>query len=175
MDITSFAIDLIKYVLAGCVVAGVANWLFWTKYNSHLFRTKMLEARQAARKEIMPLRLQARERLVLLTERINPVNLLVRLYQPGMLAVEFQQLLIADIQAEFQHNITQQLYVGDAAWSVVKQLKENTIALVRNAATDLPASAEAKELSSVVLAHLAKLAENPYDLALKAIKNELAG
>src|SRR5690606_40168980 len=79
MDIASFSLDIFKYILAGCAVAGVANWMFWTKYNSHVFRLKTWEAGHAAKKDVLPLRLQAYERLVLLIERINPANAALRL------------------------------------------------------------------------------------------------
>lgn len=175
MDVVSFSLDIFKYILAGCAVVGVANWMFWMKYNNHTFRLKTLEARYTAKKEVLPLRLQAYERLVLLIERINPANAAVRLHQPDLGAKEFEHLLIDEIRAEYQHNITQQLYVSDVAWSVTERVKDNTVALIRNAGTGLPSNATAKELSAVLLAHLAALDENPYDMALKTIKSQLVG
>ncbi len=175
MDITSFSLDLLTYVLAGCIVTGVANWMFWTKYNSHSFRLKTWEARHAAKKEVLPLRLQAYERLVLLIERINPANAAVRLHNPDLDAKAFEHLLIDEIRAEYQHNITQQLYVSDVAWSVTEQVKDNTVALIRNAGASLKTGATAKELSTILLAHIAALDENPYDMALKTIKSQLIG
>lgn len=173
MDIASFAIDFITYVLAGSLVVALANWMFWVKYNSHVFRMKLLDSKHAANKQLVPLRLQAYERLILFVERINPTNLLIRLHEPGLNAVDFQESLLHEIRAEFQHNVTQQLYVSDAAWSIVKQLKENTVALIRNGGAGLPASATANELIKLLLAHIAEQDENPYDLVLKAIKSEL--
>ena len=175
MDIASFSLDIIKYILAGCAVAGVANWMFWTKYNSHIFRLKTWEAGHAAKKEVLPLRLQAYERLVLLIERINPANAAVRLHSPDLDAKAFEHLLIEEIRAEYQHNITQQLYVSDVAWSVTERVKDNTVALIRNAGAGMPPHASAKELSTVLLAHVAALDENPYDIALKTIKSQLMG
>lgn len=175
MDITAFSIDLIKYALAGCIVVSLANWMYWTKYNSYTFKLKLLEKKHASNKDILPLRLQAYERLILFVERINPANLLVRLHEQGLSAADFEQRLIDEIRAEYQHNVTQQLYVSDAAWSVTKQLKDNTVALIRNAGMGLQVSTSAKELGAILLGHVAALDENPYELALKAIKSELMG
>jgi len=175
MDITTFLIDLLKYLLAGCMVVSLANWLYWTQYNRYAFKLKMLEKRQASAKAVLPLRLQAYERLVLFVERIDPANLVVRVHEPGLLAADFEQRLIDEIRAEYQHNVTQQLYVNDVAWSVTKQLKDNTVALIRNAGAGLSASADAKELGTVLLGHVAALDENPYELGRKTIKNELMG
>ena len=175
MDIITFFIDIIKYIVAGSVVVAVANWLFWPQYNSRALRLKSLDMARDVKKEVLPLRLQAYERVVLLVERINPSNMLVRLHQPSLSALDFQHILFNEIRSEYQHNITQQLYVSDLAWSVTKQLKDNTVALIRNAMSTLPAAASAKELSSVLLKHIAEMDENPYELALKTIKNELPG
>ena len=175
MDISAFLIDLVTYVLAGCIVVCLANWLYWTKYNSYAFKLKMLERRQAVDKEMLPLRLQAYERLILFVERIDPANLVVRVHEQGLTAADFEQRLIHEIRAEYQHNVTQQLYVNEAAWAVAKQLKDNTVALIRNTGGGLAASADAKELGTVLLTHVAALEENPYELARKAIKNELMG
>lgn len=174
MDLTGFLIDLTKYILAGSVVASLSLWLFWIRYNSHSFRLKMLEMKRDEKKELLPLKLQAYERLILFAERINPLNMVVRLHESGLDAQGFQQLLLGEIRAEYQHNVTQQLYVSDRAWTITQQLKDQTITLIRNATAGLPASANAKDLGTTILSHLAKLEEDPYQLALKAIKSELA-
>lgn len=173
MDITVFLIDLLKYTLAGSLVLGVAYWAFWPRYNQHTFRLKLLEMKRETKKEMLPLRLQAYERIVLFAERINPVNLVVRLHEPGLSAQDFQQLLLREIRSEYEHNITQQLYVSDQAWAVIRQLKEQTMALVRNTVAGLPDTATAKELSTTMLSHLAQLEDDPYRAALRAIKSEL--
>lgn len=77
--------------------------------------------------ETTPLRLQAYERLVLLTERIALPQLINRLYQPGYSALEMKQVLIENIRQEFEYNSTQQLYVSPIAWDAVKNLKEQEI------------------------------------------------
>lgn len=174
MDITGFIVDLIKYILAGSAVTGLALWMFWTRYNSHSFRLKMLEMKRDEKKELIPLKLQAYERLILFAERINPLNMVVRLHEPNLDAHDFQQLLLGEIRAEYQHNVTQQLYVSDRAWTITQQLKDQTTTLIRNATAGLPAGANAKDLGTTILSHLAKLDEDPYRLALKAIKSELS-
>jgi len=174
-DLTAWLIDVCKFAFAGCIVAVVANRLFWPSYNRHVYGLRMLEAKSRTAKELTPLRLQAYERLVLLVERINPANMLPRIHEPELSAADFAHILINEIRSEYQHNLTQQLYVSDAAWEVTRQLKENTVALIRNALSGLPPDAKARELGTAILAHLATLAHNPYELAVKTIKNELGG
>ena len=173
MDITTFLVDLLTYTLAGSLVLGVAYLTFWPRYNQHVYGLKMLEMKRETKKEVLPLRLQAYERLTLFIERINPVNLVVRLHEPGLSAQEFQQLLVREIRLEYEHNMAQQLYVTDRAWDIVRQLKDQTTALVRNAMAGLPDTAAARDLSTTILSHIAQLEDDPYRAALSAIKNEL--
>lgn len=177
MDLGAFFIDLLlsmaKYVLSGVIVVGVAYWLFWKRYDRHVFQLKLMEAKRDQRKDTLPLRLQAYERVILFIERINPANLFTRLYEPGLDAVDFQHVLVQEIRAEYQHNIAQQLYLSDNAWAVVKQLKENTVTLIRRHGDEVTSGVSAKEFSANILRHLSTLEENPYDLAIQAVKREL--
>ena len=66
------------------------------------------------------LRLQAYERLTLLVDRIALPNLISRINQAGTSAKDMQMLLTRSIKEEFDHNITQQIYVSTDAWNSVK-------------------------------------------------------
>ena len=173
MDLLPYLLDLLKYILAGLIVFFVA-WFFIRGYLEHNRDAKLLELRSGAQAHTFPLRLQAYERAVLFLERINPASMLVRLNVSGMSAREMQNLILSDIRAEYQHNISQQLYVSDHAWKVVKKIKEDTIGLVNDATKSLPENASAIELSKAILTHLAALeSENPYDTALMIVKQDI--
>jgi UDP-N-acetylmuramyl pentapeptide synthase len=91
-----------------------------------------------------------------------------------MSAIEMHKLVITEIRAEYQHNISQQIYVTEMSWAVVKRIKEQTIGIIGSAANALPAQASAIDLSKSVLNHLANLeTENPYDLALSIVKKDI--
>ena len=81
-------------------------------------------------KESATLKLQAYERLVLLTERVALPNLVSRLNQPGISAYEMKLMLIENIKAEFDYNSTQQLYVTPVCWDAVRNLKEQNIMII---------------------------------------------
>lgn len=99
----------------------------------------------------IPLRLQAYERLVLLTERIALPNLISRLNQPGLSAFEMKIILTENIKQEFEHNTTQQLYVSPVSWDAVRNLKEQNILVIHQVASSLPADASAGELNKRIL------------------------
>src|SRR5690242_19186218 len=85
------------------------------------------------------LRLQAYERLVLLTERISLPNLISRLNQPGISALEMKIILTENIKHEFEYNSTQQLYVSPVSWDSIRNLKEQNIMIIHKVASTLPA------------------------------------
>lgn len=97
------------------------------------------------------LKLQAYERLVLLTERIALPNLISRLSQPGISAYEMKIILTENIKAEFEYNSTQQLYVSPISWDAVRNLKEQNIMIVNQVAGVLPAEASASDLNRKIL------------------------
>jgi|SRR6478672_2203735 len=172
MDVIEFFSDILKLTLSGFFVVLGSYFLFKSHLDSY-YNFKELEYKSAILKDVLPLRLQAYERMTLFVERINPSNLFVRLHVSGMSAKEMQNLILAEIRAEYQHNISQQLYISVDAWNIIKRIKDDTIAMVNQAVAYLPAEASAVELSKVVFSRLNEVEENPYDLALLVLKKDL--
>jgi hypothetical protein len=89
----------------------------------------------AEKENLSALRLQACERLTLMLERIAVPNLLLRKTPPeGITAKEYTASLLLGIREEFEYNVTQQIYVSDALWSVVTQARDNVSQLIVRAA-----------------------------------------
>lgn len=123
--------------------------------------------------EIRSLRLQAYERLVLLTERIALPNLISRLAQPGLTAGQMKLLLIENIKQEFDYNSTQQLYVSDIAWDSVRNLKEQNLAMIHQVSASLAAAATGSELSVVLLEVIMQQPGAPlHELVAKTLNQE---
>ena len=97
------------------------------------------------------LQLQAYERLILLTERIALPNLIQRLNQPGLEARDMQSLLTQAIRQEFEHNITQQIYVTAEAWDAVRNYKEQNLLIINQVASFLPPESTGVELNKHLL------------------------
>ncbi len=104
------------------------------------------------------LRLQAYERLVLLADRIALPNLVSRINVQGTTARELQSLFIQTIKQEFDHNITQQIYVSPEAWEAVRNLKEQNMLIINQVSAYLPENASGPELSKSLME---LLMENP--------------
>ena len=173
MYIIDFILDTLKYSISGLIVFFSA-WFVIRNYLSERFNLERMAIKRAGLNYTLPLRLQAYERTVLFLERVNPTSILIRLHSPGITAREMQGLVISEIQSEYQHNISQQIYLSDLAWATLKQVKEDTIVLINSAVNGLPEDASGVELSRVVLTHLANLeTDNPYDIALLMVKRDL--
>jgi len=156
----------------GSITVAFAWYLIRNEVQKY-FQLKSFEARKEERSHLLPLRLQAHERMIVFIERINPANLFVRLHQQGISGRELQGIILNEIRTEYQHNVTQQLYVNPASWNVLRKLKEDTIAMLNNAVAGLPAEASGIDLSRKVLEHMASISENPYDLSLELIQKDI--
>lgn len=163
MENTDYILDLMKIILPALLVLAAAA-LVWKKAAS---------GSPKEQGQTLPLRLQAYERLVLLVERISPSSLLVRNHQPGMSARELNAILIAEIRAEFEHNITQQLYVSERSWQMTRSLKDKTISMINGIARSLPEEAAGMELTRAVLNHVSSLETDPYQQALTLLREEV--
>ena len=172
MILYTYLLDILKYTVSGLGVVWIAFYLI-KPYLDKGERIQLLEFKKAVANQTLPLRLQAYERCALFIERINPANLLIRLNGPAYNAHELYQLITEDIRSEYQHNITQQIYVSSRAWSVVKRVKEDTLGIVNNAVRSLPETAPGLELSKTILGQLSRLENNPYEIGADLLRKDL--
>ncbi|MBU1759688.1 MAG: hypothetical protein KKB19_02445, partial [Bacteroidetes bacterium] len=82
-------------------------------------------------------------------------------------------LILTEVRAEYQHNISQQLYITNDSWAIIKRVKDDTVNLVNQSMASLHPDATAVELSKVIFARFAEVEENPYDLALLVMKDDI--
>ncbi|XHR95294.1 hypothetical protein ACFJIV_00865 [Mucilaginibacter sp. UC70_90] len=172
MPTLPFLFDILKYTISGLGVVYIAFYLF-KPYLDKSESIQLLELKRTISNQTLPLRLQAYERVVLFIERVNPASLLIRLNGSADTAAELQAIIVNEVRNEFQHNITQQIYVSARVWNVVKRVKDDTINMINNAVKVLPPDTSALELSKVILVHLSKLEDNPYDVALGLIRQDM--
>jgi hypothetical protein len=172
MNIQSFFIQVAIIAFGGGLSVVAAYFLIKGDIQNY-FRFKLLATNKENRSALFPLRLQAHERLIVFVERINPSNLLVRLHQQGISVRALQDLVLTEIKNEYQHNITQQLYVDNATWQMVKKLKDDTITLINNVARSFPENAEGIDLSRKILQHMSEIEANPYELTIEFVKKNI--
>lgn len=172
MTLNSFALDILKFTLSGIGVVWAAFYMV-KPYLDRDEKLQLIELKKAISNQTLPLRLQAYERLVLFIERANPANLLIRLNASAYTTQDLYSLIVQDIRNEYQHNITQQLYVSGRAWAVVKRVKDDTLGIVNNAKMGLPETATGLELAKAIIVVLSALEDNPYDIGASLLKKDL--
>lgn len=172
MDINKLLLDILSLAGGGIITIAAAYYLIRPDIQKYL-KLKSAEVKMEDYPQLLMLRLQAHERLILFIDRINPSNLLIRLHQNGLSVTHMQSMLLNEIRSEYQHNVAQQLYVNPLIWNVISKLKEDTLAMVNNGVRNLPEDATGVDLSKRILQHIATVAENPYDLTLDLIKNDI--
>ncbi len=140
--------ELVLSIIIAVLVGSFAAYLFWAKN-----KFEQLEAKneKLGATENNGLQLAAYERLTLLTERLRLNNLATRLTQSGWSARDLQQALLASLREEFDHNITQQLYVKKEIWEAVTKMKDQNTFIVNQLATSMPADATALDLSKQIV------------------------
>ncbi|OUJ73184.1 DUF7935 family protein [Hymenobacter crusticola] len=176
MNTTLYLFDLLKIILPALIVAG-SVFLLIRQYLEKEQQRRLIELRLQSTKEVLPVRLQAYERVILLLERITPNNLLVRLNSAGQSASEFHRLLLQEVRAEYDHNLSQQLYMSPDAWEQVRQAKEHILGLINQAyqGINTPQQARGTELAKRILEGLMADEADPTAQAISAVKREATG
>lgn len=145
---------LIIAVAFATLVAGVLVFLFLKQRRELKQAQQQVAGGAGGGKEDVAtrqLQLQAYERLILLVDRIALPNLIQRVAQPELSAREMQSLLIHSIRQEFEHNITQQIYVSAEAWDAVRNYKEQNLLIINQIASFLPPEATGFDLNKHIL------------------------
>jgi hypothetical protein len=123
---------------------------------------------------IVPIRLQAYERIVLFLERISLESLLVRTNTPGMTASDLHNALLNTIRSEFEHNLSQQIYMSQQAWEVVKNARSTTIKIINTEFEKTPNTSTGLDFSRKLLERVMELEKEPTRTAIEYIKNEIS-
>ncbi len=141
------------------------------EYFKKEYNMRLMEQRKETNEAIIPIKLQAYERLTLLCERIRIENLLSRLASMSADPNLLKSSLIIAIQQEFEHNISQQVYVSQSLWKIIGLAKNQTINIITKTGDNLPENATAEDFRMILMHQLANI-ESPLDTALMAIKKE---
>ena len=142
--------QLIIQISIALVLGGSLAYLLW-KQRQQAKANSADKAKPAEPAKTFPLQLQAYERLILLADRIALPNVISRSNQPGLGLADMQYLMVNTIKQEFEHNITQQIYVSQEAWEAVRNLKEQNIHIINQVASFLPPDSSGTDLYKHIL------------------------
>jgi hypothetical protein len=164
--------DFIKILLpAAAVMYGM--FLTVRSFLNKDFEKKLIDIRIKNNEIVLPIRLQAYERMALFLERISPHNLILRVNDPAYNVAQLHQRMLIEIREEYNHNLSQQVYMSDQAWGLIKNSMEEVIAIINKSSNNMPPDARGIELAKMVFENLVQRNEDPVNKALKFMKKEI--
>ncbi len=167
-----YILDLLKIILpAGIVLYGM--YLVVVSFLSKEREKLLVELKTQNTQVVLPIRLQAGERLCLLLERVSPNNL-VRRANPGQYtAAELHPLLLSEVREEFNHNLSQQVYFSEETWEAVRRAIEDVVTLLNLSRQSLGAEASGMELAKAIFSNSLEQKNDAITFALRKVKSEI--
>lgn len=162
--------EILAYTFPSMITGGIAYYFFMAYFADQRNTRKWLVSREN-QKMALPLRLQAYERMTLFLERIGLTKLLVRVSPISDNKNDYENLLISMIEQEFEHNLTQQIYVSQECWTIILTAKNATIQMIRQVAMS-EKTTSADKLREVILNELLDK-QTPSAAAINYIKKEV--
>ncbi|NUY79738.1 hypothetical protein HUK80_02435 [Flavobacterium sp. MAH-1] len=162
--------ELLFYCLPAAITAVTVYGVFNNFMKNDENKRRFALLRQN-RQDSLPLKLQAYERMTLFLERIDPAKILIRVAPISDKKEDYANYVVAQIDQEFEHNLTQQIYMSDECWGVVVTAKNATVQLLRKYA----AQAEVTDADNLREAVIKGSFDNPSPstAALAYIRNEV--
>lgn len=164
--------DLIKIIIP----AGIVLYAMFLTVKTMLQKqneAKIIEIKAKNKEIVLPIRLQAYERMSLFLERISPDQIIKRVQKNDMNVAELQYLILNEIREEFNHNLSQQVYMSDEAWKIIKNAKEELIMVVNQSAKELNPEAKSIELVKKIYEESLEKKIDSIEYGLSFLKNEI--
>jgi hypothetical protein len=159
--------------LLSTVVVAAANLFMVKKYLKRPFDSIKEPIQHESNQDVKRLTLQACERLTLMLERITPSQAVLRESNQGMTAGQLQQQLLRSVREEYNHNISQQLYVSEDTWNKVAAAREAINRIINEEAAKMEAKAPAADYAAGLFAAFSQMNPDYMAAARKALKNEI--
>jgi hypothetical protein len=151
------------------IIMGIVAYYFINIHIKSVNNQNKFEILRQRKKDGLPIKLQAYERMVLFCDRINPIKLLVRIKPIDTTTEGYLQLLLKSIEQEFEHNSVQQIYISEDCWKVLITAKSAIINKLKQVAAS---SANAQELREKTMIEYQNAAP-PTATAIAFIKSEV--
>lgn len=167
-------VEILKIIIPTGAVFAAAYFLV-KRFLDNDQKRREHELKKSAQATMTPLKIQAYERVVIFLERINPHSLVIRVNKASMTSRQLHQELIHSIKSEYEHNLSQQIYISQTSWELVKTAKEEVVKLVNISSSKVLPDANSSELAMMILNIAAGVEKKlPTEIAIDYIKKEIA-
>ncbi len=171
IDILEVLLEIVKLTVPALVVFATVFYMFKT-YNENQQQLRMIELKQTNQNLSFPLKMQAYERLALFCERISLHNLILRIRNENMNAADLKVALMVAIQQEYEHNISQQVYVSENLWKIISFAKNDTINVINLVSKTVDTESSSLDMSHAIFRYLDEVRQTSLDTARSAISQE---
>ena len=165
--------EVIKYILPALLVWW-AVYATQKRFFNQAEGRRNFELKTSNLKVTTPLRFRAYERMILFLERITPENLVLRVQRHDMNAMQLHSELLKTIRMEYEHNLSQQLYVSPEAWVLIVTAKESVVKLLNSTVSGINPQSPALELSKEFIEDYHDTGKTPVDLAKNQLQKEVS-
>jgi len=167
-----FLTDFLK-IVAPSVIVLLGMFLVIKTLITKDFEKNNLEIKSKTTEVILPIRLQAYERMCLFLERISPNNLIIRVNTRAITAGDLHQMLLFEIREEYNHNLSQQLYMSEQVWSSIRTAMEEVIVHINHAASTVDPEMKSVDLAKAIFETMLNGNADPTGNALQLVKSEI--
>ena len=165
-------LEVSKYILPAVIVL-LATIFIIKKFFDNDQKQRKFEQMVENQRITTPIKLQAYERIILFLERISPESIIMRVNKPGINVKTLHEFLLETIRAEYEHNLSQQMYVSSKAWEMVKNAKGNLIQMINSVADNLEDKSPSINLSQAILQKVIEMKKSPVYDAIEYLKGEV--
>ncbi len=165
-------LEILKYILPSIVVFFTA-YILVGKFLQDKLNAEMREFKKQPQSVINPLKLQAYERLIIVLERISPQYLIQNCDAKGKTVMQMKHIFHETINAEYNYNVSQQIYVSPQLWSLIKVVKEEVVELINSSAESLGMDNTGIDLCKVIINRLMENQSQPTQKAIDFLKAEI--
>lgn len=167
----SIFLEILKYTIPSIFIIFIAYRVLIKTMDR--FYGESSDNRACNNNFLTPNKIQAYERLVLLLERISLTRLISEYNTNGLSAFALKNTMILAIECEFNHNISQQIYISNQGWSVIKLAKENVIDIINSTYNNLPIDSSSIDLSKALVQYMVETNNQPTQKAIDFLKGEI--
>jgi len=165
-------LEILKYTLPALIVF-LTVWILMRSYIINEDKKRRFDLSMNQKDSILPLRLQAYERLIIFLERISPDSLVMRHSNTQLSSAQLQHELINAVRNEFEHDLSQQTYISRQGWEMIKTARNNVIKLINETASELKPDISGLNLSKRILENAMELGTPPSYPAIEFLKKEV--
>jgi hypothetical protein len=130
-EIFNYILYATSFILAITIIIIMFAKSMFKAHTQTIIQMVKIESLKNNNEALGKLKLQAYERLSILLERTSIPTLIQTFGNPNTTPAEFKILAMKSIQEEFNYNLSQQVYVSEQTWNMIKIVKEQTMIMLQ--------------------------------------------